>query len=222
MLENISSQVGTYLPRVLSALAVLIIGWIIAKIIAMLVGKALTKTGAGAKLGRLVSPNGSVNASKIISKAVYYLLMLFVLITFFNVLDIAAVSEPIQGFLDQIFAYAPRILSAAGLGVVAYVLARVLKEVTKGGLEAVDIDTRLANLGKNASALKDAAGNALDSTSRAIGGTDDDEIDLSGGDEYSFDGNSGSSSLVSTVDDRADQRRRSRICLLYTSDAADE
>ena len=84
---------------------------------------------------------------------------------------------------------------------VAYVLARVLKEVTKGGLEAVDIDTRLANLGKNASALKDAAGNALDSTSRAIGGTDDDEIDLSGGDEYSFDGNSGSSSLVSTVDD---------------------
>jgi len=201
MLENISKQVGNYLPGVLTALAVLIIGWIIAKIIAMLVGKGLTKSGAGAKLSKLISPNGGVNASKIISKAVFYILMLFVLITFFNVLDIPVVSEPLKGFLDQVFAYAPRVLSAAGLGVVAYVLARVLKEVTKGGLEAVDIDTRLANLGKDATALKSAAGNALDSTSRAIAGTDD-EVDLSGDDDgFSFDNDTGSASLVSTAAD---------------------
>ena len=49
MLENIKQQVGTFLPGILTAIAVLIIGWIVAKIIAMLVGKALKKTGAGAK-----------------------------------------------------------------------------------------------------------------------------------------------------------------------------
>lgn len=204
MLDNISSQVGTYLPQVLTALAVLIIGWIIAKIIAMLVGKALRKTGAGAKLSKLVSPKGGVDASKIVSKGVFYMLMLFVLITFFNVLNLPIVSKPLDAFLEQVFAYAPRLLSALGLGVVAYVLARVLKEVTKGGLEAVDIDTRLANLGKDASALKSAAGNALDSGARAIAGTDDDdELDL--GDDGGFfdeaESGSSSASLVGTVDD---------------------
>ena len=181
MLNNISGQVGNSLPGILSAIAVLVIGWIVAKIIAAIVGKGLKKSGLGDKVSRLISADGSVNASKIVAKLVFYMLMLFVFITFFNVLDIPAVSEPIQGFLDQIFAYAPRIFSAAGLGVVAYVLARVLKEVTKGGLEAVDIDTRLANLGKDASALKSAASNAFDPAA-------EDDID--------FSGDSGASSLV--------------------------
>ena len=206
MLNSISSEVGKYLPGVLSALAVLIIGWIIAKIIAMLVGKALRKTGAGAKLSNLISPSGGVDASKVVSKGVFYILMLFVLITFFNVLNLPMVSKPLDGFLEQVFAYLPRLLSALGLGVVAYVLARVLKEVTKGGLEAVDIDARLANLGKDASGLKSAAGNALDSTTRAIAGTDDDDdLDL-GGDDGDFFGESdsapvGSASLTATADD---------------------
>lgn len=206
MLDNISSQVGQYLPGVLSALAVLIIGWIIAKIIAMLVGKALRKTGAGAKLNKLISPNGGVDASKVVSKGVFYILMLFVLITFFNVLNLPMVSKPLDAFLEQVFAYAPRLLSALGLGVVAYVLARVLKELTRGGLEAVDIDARLANLGKDANALTSAAGNALDSTTRAIAGTDDDDdLDL-GGDDGDFFGEAdsapaGSASLATTADD---------------------
>ena len=206
MLNSISSEVGKYLPGVLSALAVLIIGWIIAKIIAMLVGKALRKTGAGAKLSNLISPSGGVDASKVVSKGVFYILMLFVLITFFNVLNLPMVSKPLDGFLEQVFAYLPRLLSALGLGVVAYVLARVLKEVTKGGLEAVDIDARLANLGKDANALTSAAGNALDSTTRAIAGTDDDDdLDL-GGDDGDFFGEGhsapvGSASLTATADD---------------------
>ena len=246
MLEKISLQVGDKLPGVLTALAVLIIGWIIAKIVAMLVGKALRKTGAGAKLSNTISPSGGVDASKVISKGVFYLLMLFVLITFFNVLDLPIVSEPLKAFLDQVFAYAPRLLSALGLGVVAYVLARVLKEVTRGGLEAVDIDTRIANLGKDANALKSAAGNALDSTSRAIAGTDDDDLDLGTEDDgFSFDNDSASTGSVAVVDDGAVKLSQTipeavywlifalflpaiigalQIpgCLLYTSDAADE
>ena len=197
MLDNISGQVGQYLPGILTALAVLIIGWIVAKIIAMLVGKALKKTGAGAKLSRMISPKGDVDASKVVSKGVFYMLMLFVLIAFFNVLNLPMVSKPLDAFLAQVFDYAPRIISALGLGVVAYVLARVVKEVTKGGLEAVDIDSRIANLGNSANSLKSAAGNALDSTSRAIAGTDDDDIDLGGEDDsFAFGDDSGSVAMV--------------------------
>lgn len=203
MLDNISNQVGQYLPGVLTALAVLIIGWIIAKIIAMLVGRALKKTGAGAKLSSLVAPNGGFDASKIVSKGVFYTLMLFVLITFFNVLDLPMVSKPLDAFLEQVFAYAPRLLSALGLGVVAYVLARVLKEVTKGGLEAIDIDTRLANLGKDASALTSAADNALGTATKTIAGTNDDDLDLSDDEGFSFDNESNAAPVVATSGDNS-------------------
>ena len=108
--------------------------------------------------------------------------MLFVFITFFNVLNLPVVSEPLNAFLEQIFAYAPRILSAAGLGVVAYVLARVLKEVSKRGLEAVDIDTKLASLGKDASALTSSVGGAIDS---AIGSESDDNFSLDDDSDFS-------------------------------------
>ena len=167
---------------VLTALVTLIVGWIIAKIVAWLVGKALRKTGAGAKLGKLVSPDGSVDASKLIAKAVFYLLMLFVLITFFNVLDLPLVTEPIKGFLDQIFAYAPKVFGALGLGIGAYILARVVKEVSRGGLQAMDIDNRIASIGQDASALTSAVGSIVEDKDGGIDLSLDDDSD-----EFSFD-----------------------------------
>ena len=182
MLDNILKQVGDSLPSVLTALVTLIVGWIIAKIVAWLVGKALRKTGAGAKLGKLVSPDGSVDASKLIAKAVFYLLMLFVLITFFNVLDLPLVTEPIKGFLDQIFAYAPKVFGALGLGIGAYILARVVKEVSRGGLQAMDIDNRIASIGQDASALTSAVGSIVEDKDGGIDLSLDDDSD-----EFSFD-----------------------------------
>jgi hypothetical protein len=182
MLDNISGQVGNSLPGILSAIAVLVIGWIVAKIVSFIVGKGLRKSGLGDRISRLISSDGKVDASKVVAKLVFYLLMLFVFIAFFNALKLPVVSEPLNAFLEQIFAYAPRILSAAGLGVVAYVLARVLKEVSKRGLEAVDIDTRLASLGKDASALTSAVGGAVDS---AIGSDSDDDFSIDADDDFS-------------------------------------
>jgi len=196
MLDNISGQVGNSLPGILSAIAVLVIGWIVAKIVSFIVGKGLRKSGVGDRIGGLISADGKVDASKIVAKIVFYLLMLFVFIAFFNAIKLPVVSEPLNAFLQQIFAFAPRILSAAGLGVVAYVLARVLKEVSKRGLEAVDIDTKLASLGKDASALTSAVGGAVDT---AIGSSNDSgEFDLSDDDDnFSLDGGSDSTSHAS-------------------------
>ena len=112
---------------------------------------ALRKTGVGGKLNQMIG--GSVDSALVLSKAVFYMLMLFVLITFFSVLDLQIVSEPLNAFLSQIFEFAPRILSAGVLGIIAYVLARLGKEVLKKGMVAADVDSKLASLGKDASAV---------------------------------------------------------------------
>ena len=47
--------------------------------------------------------------AKLVGKIVYYIAMLFVFVTFFNVLDLPIVSKPLSGFLDSIFEFLPRI-----------------------------------------------------------------------------------------------------------------
>jgi len=187
MLENINSQIGTYLPGILSALAILIIGWIVAHIIGRLIRLGLKKSGLDHKLASVVSPGGGVDIAKIAGKIVYYLIMLFVLIAFFNALNLPVVSQPLNGFLDQIFLYAPRVISAGVLGIIAYVLARVGKEASKKGLEAADIDNRIKNIGSGAT----SAINAVDSTiDRGLNlGREDVEvdIDLNDGDDLNLD-----------------------------------
>ena len=174
LLQNISSQVGTYLPGILSAAAVLVIGWIVAHIIAKLVRAGLNKSGLGSKLNNLVSSDGSVDAAGVLSKVVFYLLMLFVLITFFNVLNLPVVSEPLNAFLSQIFEFAPRIFSAGILGLIAFVLARVLRGVSAKGLEAADIDSRISSFGSDVKSVSNAVHKVAD-TGLDVG---DAEFDL--------------------------------------------
>ena len=177
MLENISSQIGTHLPGIFSALAILVIGWIVAHVIGRLVLLGLNKSGLDRKIAQVVAPGGGVDVAKIASKIVFYLIMLFVLIAFFNALNLSVVSQPLNAFLDQIFLYAPRVISAAVLGIVAYVLARVGKEASKKGLEAANIDDRIKNIGSGAT----SAINAVDSTIDAglnLGSSDANDIDF--------------------------------------------
>lgn len=195
MLENINSQIGTYLPGILSALAILIIGWIVAHIIGRLVRLGLKKSGLDAKLGSVVAPGGGVDIARIAGKIAYYLIMLFVLIAFFNALNLPVVSQPLNAFLDQIFLYAPRVISGAVLGIVAYVLARVGKEASERGLEAIDIDARIKNIGSSTTS-------AMDAVNSAITSDEDDAMDI---DLDLGDGSAGSSSnfTAATADEDA-------------------
>ena len=193
IIQGISQQVGQYLPNIASAIGVLIIGWIVAHIIARIVRLALSKTGVDDKLSKVLGAKQETDLSRVIGKIVFYLVMLFVFVTFFNVLDLPIVSEPMSNFLDKIFTFAPQAISAIVLGVVAWALATVGRIASRTALEAVDIDGRLASLGNDASAVVDTAtaatDRALNSGSEVVEeiamDLDDGEIDLTEGDDFS-------------------------------------
>ena len=193
IIQGISQQVGQYLPSIASAIGVLIIGWIVAHIIARIVRLALSKTGVDDKLSKVLGAKQETDLSRVIGKIVFYLVMLFVFVTFFNVLDLPIVSEPMSNFLDKIFTFAPQAISAIVLGVVAWALATVGRIASRTALEAVDIDGRLASLGNDASAVVDTAtaatDRALNSGSEVVEeiamDLDDGEIDLTEGDDFS-------------------------------------
>jgi hypothetical protein len=122
-----------YLPTLLAALAILIIGWLIALIVSRVVGNLLRRTSLDDRLASFLASGGDTtdrrnyNIERWISGAVFWLIMLFVIIAFLQQLNLGAVSQPLDLFLSQIMAYLPGILGALVLLFLAFLIASFLR-----------------------------------------------------------------------------------------------
>ncbi len=146
IISQFLSTVGAYLPSVLAALGILIGGWILA-----LVGAGITRRLIqGTKFDRwlasvLGEDSARLNISMWVSRAVYYLILLFVIVGVLQALNLGIVAEPINQLLGQVLAYLPQVVGAAALLLVAWLLATALKYIVTRVLKAVKLDDRLYN-----------------------------------------------------------------------------
>lgn len=139
--------VGAYVPSLVAALVVLVVGWIVASIIARLVQKAVSLTGLGTIVQKGMPEPAAESTAKIerwIGRGVFLVLMLFVLVAFFEVLGLTQITGPLTGFLNELFVYAPRLIGPLLLIVIAWVVANLLRAITRRALTAVRLDERLA------------------------------------------------------------------------------
>lgn len=136
-------------PQFIGAIAILIVGWLIALILASIVRGAFRRTQVGAKLARWIKGDeeaAGTEVNKWSGRIVFYLAMFFVLVAFFQYLNLTFIAEPLTSFLVQIFEYAPRIFGAAILLLIAWLLASVLRIVIQRILEATKIDERFTDV----------------------------------------------------------------------------
>ena len=146
--QQIAQLVGGYVPNLVGALAILLFGWLVAMAISAGVRAALRRTKLDERLANWVrgeEEGKSVEAGGWIAKGVYYLLMLFVLIAFFQVLGLTLITEPLNRLLIQVFQYAPRLLGAGALLLVSWIVASTLRLLITRALKALEIDERLGD-----------------------------------------------------------------------------
>jgi hypothetical protein len=147
--QQMADLVGTYLPNVFAALVVLIVGWIAALVVAGLVRAALGRLGLNARMSRWCtteSPEAKApEVERTVSRIVFWFAMLFVLVGFFQTLGLTLVTEPLNQFLNRVFEYAPRLVAAGALLLVAWIAARVLRFVVRQVLHATRIDQRFSH-----------------------------------------------------------------------------
>ncbi|HEY9763230.1 MAG TPA: mechanosensitive ion channel [Trichocoleus sp.] len=146
-IQGLGVQLSTFLPSLLWAIALLIIGWIVATIAASLVGNLLKRTNlddrlAASLLGR--DANQDIPVERWVAAAVYWVILLFAIIACLNALNLAVVSQPLNNFLQQIFAYLPRIGGALLLLGLAWGIATLAKALITRGLASFNLDDRLA------------------------------------------------------------------------------
>src|SRR5919199_3593154 len=134
------------LPRVVGAAIILVVGLIIAAIVAALVRGALRRTGLDRRLAALVVGRERAQAVDVaapVGRAVFYLILLFVLIAVFNALNLTLVTAPLTLLLSVILGFLPRLVAAALLLLLAWVLATVLRALVSQGLRALRLDERV-------------------------------------------------------------------------------
>jgi hypothetical protein len=169
LFQGTGFQLGQFIPSFLWALVILIVGWVVATIVASLIQNLLKKTGvdnrvsgmAGQRPGEAPFPLG-----KWIATAVYWLILAFTLVAFLNALQLESVSTPLNGFLQQILSYLPRLGSAAALLGVAWVIATLAKTLVTSGLSRFNLDDKLREQtgsveGDSPIVVTETVGNAL-------------------------------------------------------------
>ena len=129
-IEDAWSDVAEFVPKLAAAIAVFVIGWIVAKIIRRVVVRVLNrikldtyvdKAGIGAPLERAGYPN-SVD---LIGKIVYFALMLLVLQLTVGVFGDSDISEAI----DDMVAFIPKLIVAIIIVIITGAVANAVREL---------------------------------------------------------------------------------------------
>ncbi len=118
----------TGLPNLIIALIVLLVGWLLAKAIGGLVENLLKRTKWDNKFfANFQGSRSKYPPEKIIGKVVYYLILVFVFILFFNILSLNFIASPLVTMLSTMLGFIPNVLKAALILLLAWVIASVLR-----------------------------------------------------------------------------------------------
>jgi hypothetical protein len=146
-LDEIIRNLSLFVPQILGAIAILVIGIIIANIAAGVTKALLKRTNIDNKLAEWVTGRqGADDAPQIedwISGAVFWLIIVFTVVAVLNTLNLQGVSVPLNNFLSQITSFLPKRLGAAIFLGVAWLLATIVKLVTTRALRVMRLDERL-------------------------------------------------------------------------------
>ncbi|HEX2253265.1 MAG TPA: mechanosensitive ion channel [Thermoanaerobaculia bacterium] len=146
--DRITNDFGAFVPNLLMALAVLIAGWLIALLVAAGVRALLARTGLDDRLASKLAQDQEgppPNVGRLVSRIVFWLLMLVAVVAFFQMLGLGLAAGPLSRLTNSIFGYLPHLLSAVLLLVVAWISARLARFLVRRSAEAAGIDERIAH-----------------------------------------------------------------------------
>jgi hypothetical protein len=146
-LQGIGLSLGTSIPALIKALLILVVGLLIAALVAAVVRGLLNRTDIDNKLAERVTRHQAgarpPKVEKWVGDAVFWLIVIFTVVAFLQALNLTAVSQPLNTFLDQILRFLPKLAGAGILLAIAWALATVVKLIVTQGLHAFGLDERL-------------------------------------------------------------------------------
>jgi len=127
---------------ILAAIAILIIGWIVALIIAAGIKKVLQKLGTNQRLSGATGHRS--NVENIISRIIFWIVMIIAVIGALNVLNLTSVSGPFSNMIQQFLLFIPQLLAAIAVGFIGWIVANLVKMGLQKLLDRTELDEKLS------------------------------------------------------------------------------
>ncbi|MGN6555347.1 MAG: mechanosensitive ion channel family protein [Verrucomicrobiota bacterium] len=136
----------TFMPKLLLAVVILVVGYFIAKLLAGLLDKLLERVG----FDRLVERGGikrvlektKYDASDLLSKLVFYAIFLFVLEFAFGIFG----PNPISAMLTAVIAFLPNLFAAVVIVIVASAIAAAVRDILQATMAGLTYGKTVANI----------------------------------------------------------------------------
>ena len=145
--NELNQLLGLVGIRIIAALLILLLGWLVAWIVARITRGIFRRTKFDDRIAAWMAggdeAQSPVDAADILGKIVFWLIMIFVFIAFFQALGLVAVVEPLNEFLNQVFAYLPNLVGALVLALIAWIVAAGFRWLVLKGLGALKLDERV-------------------------------------------------------------------------------
>ncbi|MCP3855182.1 MAG: hypothetical protein GY713_19485 [Actinomycetia bacterium] len=147
-LQQSLDDLGAFLPKLIGAIVIFLVGWFIARVIQRVLHAALTRLNVDALvdrsgLGGPLERAGYADSGLLLARIVYWGLMLIVLQLTFDTLNITEVND----VLDDFVAFVPRLLVAIIILFVVGALANWLRELLSGVTSEFEWGNLVTNVG---------------------------------------------------------------------------
>ena len=147
--NNLLNQILAAIPKILEAVLIGFVGWLLAMVVRRIVTNLLAAAGAdglGARFG-ISRTSGGQSLSWIVGTIVYVLILIPTAIAALNALDIQAISQPAVAMLNDILSAVPKIFTAALILAVAYILGRWIGDLVTNILRGIGFNNVFSWLG---------------------------------------------------------------------------
>jgi Conserved TM helix len=165
LISQTSNTVGAFLPSLIGAIGILFIGWIIAFVLSTITRNLLKRTDLDNRLGNMAtggSARSNLNTEKLGGDIVFWLVFLYALSAALGAMRLDGAAAPLTNVLTQITAFVPKLISAAVLGVIAWLVATAVKTiVTRTAGTIMPAMSRRMAVGENQVLPSETLGNAL-------------------------------------------------------------
>ncbi|MEZ0093810.1 hypothetical protein [Streptacidiphilus sp. EB129] len=144
--SNAWSKVATFIPQFLAFLAILAIGWFVARLIARVLDRLLRRVGSEklserAGVSRMLRGSG-YDGTGIISKIIYYVILLMALQLALGVFG----ANPISTMINSIVSWLPKGLVAIVIIIVAMAIANAVRGIVGSALTSTSYGRTLATI----------------------------------------------------------------------------
>jgi len=147
--QNLLDQILSALPKILTAILIGAIGWLVARIVKGITTNLLAAVGTdqlGARMGFNRSAGG-MSLSTLLGTVVYVLVLIPTAIAALNALDIAAISLPAVAMLNQVMTKIPQILTAGLIVALFYFIGKFVADLVSNILTSIGFNNITSVLG---------------------------------------------------------------------------